>query len=87
MFSVRGWSTPNGSLESNATAIAAELKSLHAADIVDSSDVTHLYVWKRDGLLAPFVPAEVAEKWPADERDDFGIDRERREPPGGPRAV
>ncbi|HEY0525110.1 MAG TPA: extracellular solute-binding protein [Stellaceae bacterium] len=46
---------------------------IHAADIVDSSDVTHLYVWKRDGLLAPFVPTEVAEKWPADERDADGF--------------
>jgi iron(III) transport system substrate-binding protein len=33
---------------------------IHAADVVNSSDASHFIVWKRDGLLAPFVPEDVA---------------------------
>jgi iron(III) transport system substrate-binding protein len=45
---------------------------IHAVDVVDSSDVTHLLVWKRAGLLAAFLPTAVAQKWPADQRDPDG---------------
>src|SRR5205823_4310491 len=45
--------------------------NIHAADVVESSDMTALYDWKRQGWLAPFVPADVA-KWPADQRDPDG---------------
>ena len=33
---------------------------IYGVDVVNSSDAAHLIVWKRDGLLAPFVPADVA---------------------------
>src|SRR5262249_16719175 len=36
-------------------------------------DAAHFIVWKRDGLLAPFVPADVAKHYPADHRDLDGM--------------
>jgi len=45
--------------------------NIHAADVVECSDMTALYDWKRQGWLAPFVPADVA-KWPEDQRDPDG---------------
>ncbi|MBV8889205.1 MAG: extracellular solute-binding protein [Alphaproteobacteria bacterium] len=44
---------------------------IHAADVVEASDMTALVLWKREGWLAPFVPSDVA-KWPADQRDPDG---------------
>src|SRR5215207_5296534 len=29
---------------------------IHAVDVVNSSDPAHLLIWKREGLLAPYVP-------------------------------
>ena len=34
--------------------------NIHAADVVECSDMTALYDWKRQGWLAPFVPADVS---------------------------
>jgi iron(III) transport system substrate-binding protein len=54
-----------------------EGSKVHAADVVESSDIGHALAWKRQGLLAPFVPADVA-RWPAAARDpdgDFAADR------------
>jgi iron(III) transport system substrate-binding protein len=48
-----------------------EESKVHAADVVESSDVGHALAWKRAGLLAPFVPADVV-RWPADARDPDG---------------
>jgi iron(III) transport system substrate-binding protein len=45
---------------------------IKAADIVECSDMTALLDWKRQGWLAPFVPADV-EKWPAEQRDADGF--------------
>jgi iron(III) transport system substrate-binding protein len=45
---------------------------IHAADVVEASDMTALLHWKAAGWLAPFVPADVAAKWPADQRDPDG---------------
>jgi iron(III) transport system substrate-binding protein len=54
--------------------IAQEYASnIHAVDLVNSSDAAHLIVWKRDGLLAPYVPEEVAQHYPADHRDPDGM--------------
>src|ERR1700730_13296634 len=39
--------------------------NIHAVDVVNSSDAAHFIVWKRDGLLAPFVPEDVAKFYPA----------------------
>src|SRR6476659_6746132 len=43
--------------------------NIHAVDVVNSSDASHLIVWKRDGLLAPFVPEDVAKHYPAEHKD------------------
>ena len=42
-------------------------------DVVNSSDAAHFIVWKRDGILAPFVPADVAMHYPADHKDADGM--------------
>src|SRR3954468_4577958 len=53
--------------------IAEEYGSnIHAVDVVNSSDASHLIVWKRDGLLAPFVPEDVAKHYPAEHKDPDG---------------
>jgi iron(III) transport system substrate-binding protein len=50
--------------------ISQEVKSnIHACDVVQSSDASHFIVWKRDDLLAPYVPEDVA-KYYADEHKD-----------------
>src|SRR5437879_9591468 len=33
--------------------------NIHAVDVVNSSDAAHFIVWKRDGILAPYVPEAV----------------------------
>ena len=45
--------------------------AIHAADVVEASDMTALLAWKKLGWLAPFVPTDVT-KWPADQRDPDG---------------
>src|ERR1700687_614202 len=45
--------------------------SIHAVDVVNSSDAAHFIVWKRDGILAPYVPEDVA-RFPAEHRDVDG---------------
>ena len=39
---------------------------------MNSSDAAHFMVWKRDGILAPYVPEDVAQHYPADHRDPDG---------------
>jgi iron(III) transport system substrate-binding protein len=46
--------------------------NIHAVDVVNSSDASHFIVWKRDGLLAPFVPEDVAKHYPVDQKDPDG---------------
>jgi iron(III) transport system substrate-binding protein len=46
---------------------------IYRVDVVDSADAAHFIVWKRNGWLAPYVPAEVARHWPEDERDPDGM--------------
>jgi iron(III) transport system substrate-binding protein len=45
---------------------------IYAVDIVNSSDAAHLIIWKRDGLLAPYVPEDVAKHYPAEHKDPDG---------------
>ena len=55
------------------TRIAQEYGSrIYAVDIVNSSDAAHLIVWKRDGLLAPYGPEDVAKHYPAEHKDADG---------------
>lgn len=46
---------------------------IFAVDLVDSADAAHFVVWKREGLLAPYVPEEVAQHYPAEHRDPDGL--------------
>src|SRR2546430_6304452 len=46
---------------------------IYGVDVVNSSDAAHFIVWKRDGLLAPFVPADVAKHYPAEHKDPDGM--------------
>jgi iron(III) transport system substrate-binding protein len=45
--------------------------NIHAVDVVNSSDAAHFIVWKRDGILLPYVPEDVA-KYPSEHRDVDG---------------
>jgi iron(III) transport system substrate-binding protein len=47
--------------------------NIHAVDVVNSSDAAHFIVWKRDGILAPFVPEDVAKHYPAEHKDADGM--------------
>src|SRR5436190_22580677 len=47
--------------------------NIHAVDVVNSSDAAHFIVWKRDGILAPYVPEDVALHYPAEQRDPDGL--------------
>src|SRR5476649_2818669 len=46
---------------------------IYAVDAVNSSDAAHFIFWKRDGLLAPYVPEDVAQHYPADHKDADGV--------------
>src|SRR5947209_9568045 len=45
--------------------------NIRAVDVVNSSDAAHFIVWKRDGILTPYVPEDVA-SFPAEHRDIDG---------------
>src|SRR5215218_1922665 len=42
---------------------------IYAVDVVNSSDAAHFIVWKREGILAPYLPEDVAKFYPAEEKD------------------
>src|SRR4030081_195097 len=46
---------------------------IHAVDVVNSSDAAHFIVWKREGLLEPYVPEDVARYYPDDHKDADGM--------------
>ncbi|HLX13864.1 MAG TPA: extracellular solute-binding protein [Bradyrhizobium sp.] len=46
--------------------------NIHAVDVVNSSDAAHFVAWKRDGILAPYVPEDVAKFYPPEHRDVDG---------------
>jgi iron(III) transport system substrate-binding protein len=59
--------------ERNFQRLAQEYASnIHSADFVNSSDAAHFIVWKRQGWLAPFVPEEVANYYPPEQKDPDG---------------
>src|ERR1051325_9828802 len=43
--------------------------NIHAVDVVNTADGAHIIVWKRNGWLAPYVPEEVAQHFPAQYHD------------------
>lgn len=46
---------------------------IYNCDVVNSSDAAHLIVWKRDKLLAAYVPEDVAQHFPAAHKDPDGM--------------
>jgi iron(III) transport system substrate-binding protein len=46
---------------------------IHAVDVVNSSDAAHFIVWKRDNLLEPYVPEDVAKFYRAEHKDPDGM--------------
>jgi iron(III) transport system substrate-binding protein len=49
------------------------MSRIYAVDVVNSSDAAHFIVWKRDGLLAPYVTEDVAKFYPDEHRDGDGM--------------
>ncbi|MGA2088596.1 MAG: extracellular solute-binding protein [Stellaceae bacterium] len=59
--------------ERNFQRIAEEYSSnIHAVDVIDSSDTSNFISWKQSGLLAPYVPDDMAYV-PASYRDPDGL--------------
>src|SRR5215813_6657048 len=53
--------------------IAQEMGSgIRNVDIVNTADAAHVIAWKRNGWLAPFVPADVAAHWQPAYKDPDG---------------
>jgi iron(III) transport system substrate-binding protein len=46
---------------------------IHAVDVVNSSDAAHFIVWRREGILIPFVPEDVAKFYSAEHKDTEGL--------------
>src|SRR3954449_10555074 len=46
--------------------------NVHAVDIANSSDAAHLLAWKREGMLLPYVPEDVAKHYKPEHRDPDG---------------
>lgn len=46
---------------------------IYACDVVQSSDAAHYIVWKREGMLAAYVPEDVAAHYPAEHKDADGM--------------
>jgi iron(III) transport system substrate-binding protein len=46
---------------------------IHAVDVVNSSDAAHFIAWKREGMLEPYVPEDVARYYPAEHQDPDGM--------------
>ena len=47
--------------------------NIHAVDVVNSSDAAHFIVWRREGLLAPVLPEDVAKHFPNDQKEPDGL--------------
>ncbi len=54
--------------------IGQEMTSnIHAVDVVNTADGAHVIVWKREGWLAPYVPEDMAQHFPAQYHDPDGM--------------
>jgi len=47
--------------------------NIRAADIINTSDASHIISWKKNGWLMPFVPEDVAKHFPEAYRDPDGM--------------
>jgi iron(III) transport system substrate-binding protein len=45
---------------------------IHAVDVVNSSDASHFFQWKREGWLQPYTPEDVAQFYPPEHKDADG---------------
>src|ERR1051326_1919268 len=60
--------------ERNFQRIGQEYASgVRAVDVVNSSDASHFVAWKRNGLLAPYLPEDVAKYYSPEHRDADGL--------------
>ena len=46
---------------------------IYAVDVANSSDAAHFIAWKRDGILQPYVPEDVAKFYPSEHKDPDGL--------------
>ena len=46
---------------------------IHAVDVANSTDPAHYLDWKKNDWLAPYVPDDVAQHFPADQADSDGM--------------
>ena len=46
---------------------------IHAVDVANSTDAAHYLDWKKNGWLAPYLPEDVAQHFPADQFDPDGL--------------
>ena len=54
--------------------ISQEYQSkIYVCDVVNSSDAAHLIIWKREGMLAAYVPEDVARDFPDTHKDVDGM--------------
>src|SRR5437762_583514 len=54
--------------------VAQEFESnIHAADIINTSDASHIITWKKNGWLAPFVSEDIVRYFPPEYRDPDGM--------------
>src|SRR5438309_2176196 len=47
--------------------------SIHAVDVINTSDASHIITWKRNGWLAPFVTEDIAQHFLPEFRDPDGM--------------
>lgn len=47
--------------------------NIHAADVVNTSDASHIISWKKNGWLAPFVSEDIAQHFLPEYRDPDGM--------------
>ncbi|SKA16492.1 iron(III) transport system substrate-binding protein [Enhydrobacter aerosaccus] len=60
--------------ERNFQRIGQEYASkIYNCDVVNSSDAAHFILWKRQGMLAPYLPEDVARDFPAEHKDPDGM--------------
>src|SRR5437016_11613895 len=46
---------------------------IYAVDVANSSDAAHFIAWKRDGILQPYVPEDVAKFYSPEHKDPDGL--------------
>jgi iron(III) transport system substrate-binding protein len=46
---------------------------IYAADVVSTSDAAHFINWKKEGILAPYLPEEVVQHFPQSQREADGM--------------